>query len=496
LEQRGHRIVGEVIAEARAIDLRPGEEIVIQAGETVVADATVTAGTAAVLPWFLAKTQLERREGDTLVAGAQIVSGRLRAVVGWAGLDRAWARLTLDPRRRADLLAPLARFGRLTAERGAPFGAGLAALMTFAANHSTIEIAMAAIAAQAAIANMGIAQIGALAVARTVLDALRRGIAFRSAEALDRAGRVFSAAFCVRGTLLLGEPEVANIEAIGAIEPHEVLALVAGAESGANNPAANAVLRAARARRIRPDAVRSPNVQPGLGVTAIASNGQSLIVGNRALMLKERIGVAVVESKIVDLEAMGRTVLLVALGGRLVGAVALQDGLRPGARAAIQHLLDAGVEPVLLSGDARETCEALGRALDIEHIRPELLPAERGDEVRRLADGGAIVAVVGRSGVDDSALAAADVSVALSSAGSSAAEWSIQLATDDVRAAAYAIRAAHICRSQARVGLILTLASGAAAVLGVSFGLAPSWVAPLAGLAGLLAALFRLRTAA
>ena len=122
---------------------------------------------------------------------------------------------------------------------------------------------------------------------------------------------------------------------------------------------------------------------------------------------------ALAETKITDLEAMGRTVLLVALGGRLVGVVGLQDGLRPGARAAVQHLLDVGVEPVLLSGDARETCEALGRALDIDHIRPELLPAERGDEIRRLADGGAVVAVIGRSPADDASLAAADVSIAL-----------------------------------------------------------------------------------
>ena len=91
----------------------------------------------------------------------------------------------------------------------------------------------------------------------------------------------------------------------------------------------------------------------------------------------------------------------------LLCLLALQDGLRPGARAAVQHLLDVGVEPVLLSGDARETCEALGRALDVDHIRPEIPPGERGDAVRRLADGGAIVAVVGHSPTYDVALAAA-----------------------------------------------------------------------------------------
>ena len=76
------------------------------------------------------------------------------------------------------------------------------------------------------------------------------------------------------------------------------------------------------------------------------------------------------ESFIAELESAGRTAILVALGSRLVGVVGLQDGLRPGARAAIQHVLDANIEPVLLSGDTRDTCEAIGRTLDIDHIRP------------------------------------------------------------------------------------------------------------------------------
>jgi Cu+-exporting ATPase len=495
LEQRSRRVVGEEVAPARAADLRPGEEIVVERGEIVPADGMVIAGAAVVSPWLGAKVTGTRAEGDPIVAGARVLEGRLRIVVAWTGHDRAFCRLTLDPRRRADVLAQLPRAGRLTAERAAPLAAGLAALTAFAANHDPLGIAMFAIAGQAALANAGIAQIAALHVARAVLGALQRGVAFRTAEALDRTGRVSIVAFCARGTLLLGEPEVANVEPIGQHEPERVLSLVAGAESGASHPVATAVMRAARSRGIRPDGVRSPSIEPGLGVTAIASSGQSLWVGSRALMLRERVSVASAEQKITDLEAMGRTVLLVALGGRLVGVVGLQDGLRPGARAAVQHLLDVGVEPVLLSGDARETCEALARALDIDHVRPELLPGERGDEIRRLADGGAVVAVIGRSPGDDLSLSAADVSVVMAVAGSSSAEWSAQLASDDVRDAAYAVYVAHRCRSEARAGLVMALAPAVVGATAVAFSLTAPVVAPLAALAGLLAALLRFRSA-
>ncbi|HEY4104173.1 MAG TPA: HAD family hydrolase [Polyangiaceae bacterium] len=493
LDKPAHRVVGDELVEARAADLRPGEEIVIESGESIPVDATITAGSAEVLPWLGATTPATRREGDAIVAGASVVSGRLRAVVGWAGFDRAFMRLTNDPRRRADLFAPIARIGRLTAERGAPFIAGFAALGAFAGNMDSVQILLLTVAVLAAVAQPGIAEIGGLHVARGILGTLRRGIVFRSAPAFERAGRVTVAAFSARGTLLLGEPEVANIEAFGAHEPEQVLALVAGAESGETHPVATAVMRAARARGVRPDGVRSPSTQSGLGVTAVAASGQPLVVGTRGLMLRERISVASAEARITDLETMGRSVLLVALGSRLIGLVGLQDGLRPGARAAVQHLLDVSVEPVLISGDARETCEAIGRALDIDHLRPEIPPAERGDEIRRLADGGAIVALVGRTPTDDGALAAADVSIALASAGSSTAEWSVQLASDDVRDAAFAVRLAHDARREARIGLVLTLGPALiGAVLSV-LGLAPLPLAPLCAALGTFAAVLRAR---
>jgi Cu+-exporting ATPase len=299
----------------------------------------------------------------------------------------------------------------------------------------------------------------------------------------------------VKQQLLTALPSIGIMDGLGASETGQQGTQIsgAGAEASTEHPAAAAVLRAARARSIRPDAVRSPTPLPGLGITAVAGSGQTLAVGSRALMLRERIGVASAETRISDLEAMGRSVLLVALGGRLIGVIGLQDGLRAGARAAVQHVLDVGIEPILLSGDARDTCEALGRALDIDHLRPEVPPSERGDEVRRLRDGGAVVAVVGRTPNDDSALGAADVSVALSVAGSGSSEWSVQLASDDVRDAAYSLRVAHQARREAQLGLLLILAPAVCAVVVAAFGFAAAALAPIATCAGTALALSRLR---
>jgi P-type E1-E2 ATPase len=198
--------------------------------------------------------------------------------------------------------------------------------------------------------------------------------------------------------------------------------------------------------------------------------------------------VARAEDRIAEIEASGRTVLLVAVAQRLVGLVALQDGLRPGARAAVQHLLDATIEPVLMSGDARQTCEALGRTIDVGHIRPEVLPGERGAEIERLKSGGANVAVVGRSPADDVALAAATVSIALPSSGSRSNDFDIELASDEVQTASMALHHAHRCRRQTARGMTL-LAGGAglACLLVLGAGLPPA-VVPLVSVAALLLA--------
>ena len=481
-------------AKEEAWDLRAGEQVQVEPGEIVPVDLTITGGDVEVLPWIGATTPVRRRGGDPVIAGATVVRGRLRGACTWAGVDRAIARVLLDDRRRADALAPIARASRALTERWAFVAALIGALSAFVAGRTPVEIAMTAIAVLAALCTAVAASIASVHVARGILLGLRRGIVYKSADAWDRSGRVTVAVFCARGTLLLGEPELAELEATSAVLPPDaILGLAAGAERTEEHPVATAIVRAARARGVRPDGVRNLNSFPGLGVTAVTSAGEELCVGSRALLLEQRISIAAAEERIAELEALGRTVVLVAVGSRLAGLIGLQDGLRPGARAAIQHLLDAQIEPVLMSGDARETCEAIGRSLDIDHIRPEILPADRGAEVRRLIDAGMSVAVLGHAGADDSALGAADVSVALAAAGSTPGEFAVSLASDDVRDAALSLALAHRTRLEARVALALTVVPALLGAGVIAVGLLPPAYAPIAALLGGIVAVVHAR---
>ncbi|MBK8253984.1 MAG: HAD-IC family P-type ATPase [Polyangiaceae bacterium] len=485
----------------KVFDIKPGEHVVMEPGEVVPVDLTIVDGEVEVLPWTFATTPVWRKVGDPLVAGATVVSGRLRGVCTWAGADRAFARVVLDPRRRADAFAPVAKASRALVERWSFVAAFVGGLSAFVAGRIPVEIAMAAIAVHAALSTPIAASIAAVHVARGVLLALRRGIVYKSSDAWELSGRVQTAVFCARGTLLKGEPELSEVIATTTkVDETDVLALASGAERMAEDPIANAIVRAARLRQIRPDGVRNPQTYPGLGVTAISSTGQELVVGSRALLLEEHVSIASIERTVTELESQGRSVVLAAVAGRLVGVIALIDGLRPGARAAVQHLLDAEIEPIIMSGDSRETCDAIARSLDIEHVRPEVLPAERPAEVRRVMDTGVTVAVLGHSGVDDDSLATADVAVALGAAGSAKptstpatpappklaapGDFAVTLASDDVRDAALALALARRVRTEARVGVAIAAVPALIGSVAVAFGLLPPAYAPIASLLG------------
>jgi Cu+-exporting ATPase len=484
---------GEQSVRAHAFEVKPGEPVGIEAGETLRVDGVVAAGEAMVLPWIDAHTAVKKKEGDPIIAGATVVSGRLRVTTTWAGVDRAFYRLALSPNLRTDVAAPLARGFRRIVERGAPVLGLLGAIAVYAGGGRGPLVLASACAVALALAVRGAASAVALHHARGQLSALALGIVYKDAAAFDAAGRVSVVVLCSRGTVLMGEPEIVALESLGSIPEGRVLSLAAGAEVASTHPFASAILRAARATEERPENVRSAMVHPGLGVTALTSTGERLVVGSRALLLREKVSVAIADARVTELETQGRSVLLVAIAGKLVGLIAMQDGLRPGARAAVQRLLDAKLEPVLLSGEARETCETLGRTLDIDHIRPEILPEGRGSEVRALGEGGQVIAVIGHPQTDDGALGATDVSVALGAAGATPGEWSVSLASDDVRDAARALSLAKDAREHAKVAMALGVLPGIVAALAIAWGVFPIWTSPLALLAGAAAALVPLR---
>ncbi|HSQ63472.1 MAG TPA: hypothetical protein VLM85_09675, partial [Polyangiaceae bacterium] len=261
-------------------EVRAGEQVEVAEGELVPVDGVVSGGEATVSPWLDSGNEVHKREGAPVIAGARVLSGALRVVASWTGPDRAYVKLLATDRHRIELAAPLARLARLFDTRAlVPLGL-LSGAGAFANGASLLESFACGAAALASFGAPVVSVSVALLHARGHLRSLRHGVVHRDAAHFDRAGRAGIAVVCARGTVLLGEPEIVAIEPVGDREPSEVLALAAAMCTGSSHPFAAAVLRAARARHVKPENVRNP-VHIGSGATALDASGERIVLGRR-----------------------------------------------------------------------------------------------------------------------------------------------------------------------------------------------------------------------
>jgi P-type E1-E2 ATPase len=461
---------------SRAVDgssVRTGQAILVREGQVVAVDGVVQAGGAWALLHPGARTPVWREPGDPLLAGSRIVEGVVRVLATRVGEDRALARPPRFGDPSAQGVSPVTRLAR-TITTWSLLLVGLVALgAIFLAGSMGFGAQLSAAGAVLLAAPLlALGRAGQTPMVAAAAAGGERGVVFQNPRVLDEAGQISIAALCTHGIVTEGDPEVVEVHPVDDEPIEPLLALAAAAESAAEgHPIARAIHRLAEARGVQPEGVRRATFLPGRGVTALAPGGEHLVLGNRQLLLDEGVSVAVADADAGQAESVGHTVLFVAVGGRVRAVLALQDHVRQGARAAVQRIFDRGVEVVLLSGDHRATVEALARNLDVAHLKADLLPEDRGAEVRRLRDTGGTVATVGRPDQDDAALAAADVPVVLGAAGSPAGERGIALATEDVRDAADALWIAWATRREAvrtlwgvvSAGLVLL---GGAAALG------------------------------
>jgi cation transport ATPase len=461
--------------------IRTGEEIIARRGEIVAVDGVVQAGEARVLPFPQATTPVRRAAGDPVLAGARIVSGSLRLLATRVGDERALSRLSRigTPLDRAP--SPLARLTQGAGDLGPiatcvlAFGAALMAPDRDAA----LTVAGSLLFVSPVLALM---RAIALPAAAAAASGGTRGIAYHSGRDLDVLGRSSVVALQPHGVLTELRPVIVECHALDGSSIDALLALCAAAERVAlPHPIARAVEHFVENRRVPVIEVRRAVHHAGLGVTALSPEGEPFVVGTRRLLLQEGISVAAADAEAARAETKGRVPIFMALGGRVRAVMTLQYELRVGARPAIQRLFDMGLEVVLLTGAHRGAVQELATALDIEHVKADLLPEERGQQVRSLRETGGTAAVIGRPADDDAALAAADAGIVLSGAGGSAADKAVALVSDDVRDAAAALwiaRAAH--DATARGAATASIAFGLAVAAAATSLLAPGVAAVIA----------------
>jgi len=396
------------IHEMPAWQLTPGHTIVVKPGERVPVDATVLEGGGHADESLLTgeSATVPKHDGDTIWAGTLVVDGSLTARVDHAvdasrlSAIRTLVETTLSTRAPAERLADRVSLHLTLGVIFLALATGVGWTLAGASPSRALITAVAVLVVACPCA-LGLAT--PLAISVALGGAARAGVLVRNGAVLETAGLTTVVALDKTGTVTLGRLEVAGS---GGGPVDELLRVAASAEQYSEHPLAAALVSAAPSR----EAARDFEPRSGLGVSAtLESDGSHVVVGRPELMPGQPSAELAVEAA--GHARRGETIVWVGRDDRLLGFVALRDEIDPSARTAVRMLSDAGLGPVLLSGDSEETTRAVAADLGIERFRSRMTPEEKAAHLQRLRDAGEKVAMVGDGVNDAPSLALADLSV-------------------------------------------------------------------------------------
>jgi len=242
--------------------------------------------------------------------------------------------------------------------------------------------------------------------------AARAGVLFRDAEAIEQLRRIDTLIVDKTGTLTEGRPAYRDTLAADGFSADEVLQLAASLEQGSEHPLAEAILAEAKRRGLALQPAEEFDSITGRGVRGRVA-GRALVMGNQALLAEAGADATPLVAATEPLRREGASVVFLAVDGRLAGAVAVADPIKPTTRPALDALRAEGVRIVMASGDGQATAAAVAHTLGIEEVHGEVRPADKVVLVQRLKAEGRRVAMAGDGINDAPALAAADVGIAM-----------------------------------------------------------------------------------
>jgi len=424
-------------------ELEVGDVVLVRAGGRVPADGVVIDGQADVDQSMITgeSRPVAKRPGDRVVAGTVATDSAIRARVEAVGEQTALAGI----RRLVEQAQASRSRAQALADRAAAllfwFASG-AGLVTFAVwlalgePDQAIErtVTVLVIACPHA---LGLAIPLVIAIA-TALSA-RSGILVTDRLALERMRTVDAVLFDKTGTLTKGEPQVTGVATVDGDEDG-LLRLAAGVEADSEHPLARAIVAAAGARG-HPAAASDFRSMPGRGVTARV-DGATVAVGGPTLLRELGAGEPdALADQVAAWRRRGAAVLYVIRDDKIVGAVALEDAVRPESRQAVEELHRLGKRVVMITGDARQVADAVAGTLGVDEVFAEVLPQDKDAAVADLQRRGLRVAMVGDGVNDAPALARADVGIAIGAGTDVAIESAgVVLASDDPRGVIGVIR--------------------------------------------------------
>ena len=423
-----------VVREGQAVEVPVslvvvGDLVQVRPGEKIPTDGVVSEGSSWVEESMLTgePTPIAKASGDTVIGASMNRSGSFSFRVSRVGADTVLAQIVELVRQAQSSRTQVQRLADQVVGWFVPVVIALAisAFVVWFLISGNAVLAMLFLVSVLVIAcpcALGLATPTSIMVASG--KGAENGLIFRSAEALETAGKLRTIVLDKTGTLTRGQPEVTDFERLpgGALPADTLLALTAALESRSEHPLAEAITTYARSRLASAYSQLLDRELPAVeGFEAVAGRGVEGSIGGQQVRVGtprwfEELGIntATLKPLVERLEVAARSVAVVVVDGRMEACFGVADPLKPTSAAAVAALRRLGLQVVMLSGDARRTAEVVAAQVGIERVIAEVRPADKASVIRRLQEQGeGPVAMVGDGINDAPALAQADVGIAM-----------------------------------------------------------------------------------
>ena len=395
-----------------------GSVLLVKPGEKVPVDGKVLKGASSIDESMLTGESMPaaKKPGDDVFGATINISGALTMKATKVGQDTVLAQIVKMVAEAQTKKAPIQKLADRVSGIFVPVVLLIALLTAGVWFFFTGSIAQSLIPAVAVLViacpcALGLATPTAIMVG-TGLGA-KRGILIKNGEALEKAKKIDVVIFDKTGTLTEGKPRVTDIVPIAPkTDPNTLLALAASIEALSEHPLAQAVVNAAKQKKLRLREARGFENLAGRGVMA-ALGRDRILVGSPRLVQEKGVALKSAKAKLDELEQQAKTVVACARNRTLLGLIAIADTLKEDAKEAVVELRNAHVRTLMITGDNRKTAHAIAQQLGITEVLAEVLPGEKAAKVKALQRKGLHVAFVGDGINDAPALAQADLGIAI-----------------------------------------------------------------------------------
>ena len=400
-------------------EVKVGDVLRVRPGDKIPIDGTVLEGRSAVDEAMLTgeAVPVEKTQGDAVTGGTLNGSGSFDMRVDRTGAETTLSQvvnMVADAQRSR---APIQALADVVAGYFVPavIGVAIIAFVAWVVFGPAPQLAHALIAAVSVLIIACPCALG-LATPISIMVATGRGaqagVLVRNAAALERLAAVNTLVVDKTGTLTEGKPALTGVEAAQGFNEEDVLRLAAALEAGSEHPLAEAILRGAEAKGLKPEKTLSFEAVTGQGVKGRVGN-REVLFGNARLMEASNIDVAPLAKAAETLRQGGETVMFLSADGKLAGIVAVADPIKESAADAIAKLHALELRIVMATGDNESTAKAVAAKLGIDEVHAGLRPEDKLALIEGLQKKGAVVAMAGDGINDAPALAKADVGIAM-----------------------------------------------------------------------------------